>query len=86
LKACGNLDAVESFTNDFKAGELRYKDLKDTVGDGLVALLEPFRIKKEQLMNDRAYVEQIMKEHSQKAATIAGETLGNVKNLAGMFV
>lgn len=86
LKACGKLDELASFTKDFEAGALRYKDLKDATADGLVSLIEPFRQKKEALMNDRAYVEKIMQEHSKKAVEIADETLRNVKKLAGMFV
>ncbi len=85
LKACGKVDAVESFTTDHNSGTLRYKDLKDATADALEELINPFRSKKEQLLNDRAYVEGIMKEHSQKAAEIADETLHNVKRLTGMF-
>lgn len=86
LKACGKSEELAKFTKDFEAGELRYKDLKDTTADGLVSMIEPFRKNKEALMNDRAYVEKIMQEHSQKASELASETLRNVKKLAGMFV
>jgi tryptophanyl-tRNA synthetase len=85
LKACGQTDAMEGFMKDQQAGTLRYKDLKDTTADALVALLEPFRLKKEELLKDRAQVETIMKEHSLKAAEIADETLHHVKRLTGMF-
>ena len=86
LKACSKEDAVISFTQDYKAGKLRYSDLKNTTADALVELTAPFRKKKEELLKDRVYVEGIMKEHSIKAVEIATETLNNVKRLAGMFI
>jgi tryptophanyl-tRNA synthetase len=85
LKACGKTSEVETFTADYKAGTLRYKELKDATADALVILIDPFRRKKEELLKDRSYVVGIMKEHSEKASEIATETLHHVKRLAGMF-
>ena len=85
LKACGKDEYVVSFNEDYKAGSLRYSDLKNATADALVELIEPFRTKKNELLKDRSFVEGIMKEHSQKAGELANETLHHVKRLTGMF-
>jgi tryptophanyl-tRNA synthetase len=85
LKACNKTEEMNKFIADYKSGELRYKDLKDAVGDALVELTTPFREKKLELENDKAYVENLLREHAEKAQYLANKTLYKVKKRAGIF-
>ncbi len=85
LKACGKQSEQESFLKDYYAGTLRYKDLKDAVTDAVLELTRPFKQKKAELENDKAYIEKLIKEHAEKAKEIANKTLEGVKKLVGIY-
>ena len=84
IKACGNSDEYNKLMNDYKNGELRYKDLKETVAESLVQLTAPFRQKKEKLEKDTTYIDKIIVEHSDKARELASVTINSVKQLMGL--
>ncbi len=85
LKACGKLEQMNSFNDDYNAGTLSYKDLKDATGDAVVELTTPFRERKEELMKDKAYVKSILKEHAKRAGYMAEKTLRKVRKLTGLL-
>ncbi len=85
LKACGKEEAMIQFAEDYKAGTLRYKDLKDATADAVLAITIPFKNKKAALLEDRSFVEKIIKEHAEKAKALADETLSGVKKIAGIY-
>lgn len=85
LKACGREEAMNQFAEDFKAGTLRYKDLKDATADAVLTITIPFKNKKAELLEDRSYVEKLIKEHAEKAKALADETLSGVKKIAGIY-
>lgn len=85
LKACGKHEALAQFEEHYKAGTLSYKDLKDSVGDAVVELTAPFKQRKDELMNDKAYVEKIVQEHADKARYLADRTLLKVKKKMGIY-
>ncbi|MBN1115683.1 MAG: tryptophan--tRNA ligase [Bacteroidales bacterium] len=85
LKACGKNNAVEDFTNAFHSGELKYKDLKDATADAVLELTTPFKQKKTELLNDRAYLDKLIREHAGKARAMAEKTLEKVKKLTGIY-
>ncbi len=85
LKACGKEETVKSFLLEFESGLLKYKDLKEATAEALIELTAPFRKRKAELLSDRAFVENLMKEHSLKAVELASETLRQVKKLTGIF-
>jgi tryptophanyl-tRNA synthetase len=85
LKACGKTDQLNSFLADFNAGTLKYKDLKDAVGEAVVELTTPLKQRKEELSKNRPFVEKLIAEHAEKARAIADDTLSNVKRLVGIY-
>lgn len=85
LKACNKTDQVNSFTNDFHAGTLRYKDLKDATTEAVLEVTIPFKQRKMELLKDKAYLEKLIREHADKARTIADDTLEQVKKLVGIY-
>ncbi|MBN2486557.1 MAG: tryptophan--tRNA ligase [Bacteroidales bacterium] len=85
LKACGKNAEMNSFLNDYNAGSLKYKDIKDAAADAVIELTAPFRQRKEELSKNRPYVEKLIAEHAKKAQALADETLGHVKKLVGIY-
>lgn len=85
LKACGKIDLMNSFLNDYNAGTLKYKDIKDAVGEAIVELTTPLKQRKDELSKNRPYVEKLIAEHADKARAIADDTLSNVKRLVGIY-
>ena len=45
IKACENTDGYNSLLNDYHAGTLKYKDLKDVTAESLVKITTPLRLK-----------------------------------------
>lgn len=84
IKACGKTEEYENLMSDFRTGTLRYKDLKDITGDTLVELITPFRERKTELMKDEGYIEQLAHQLSEKARSIASDTLKKVRELTGL--
>lgn len=62
-----------------RTGELGCVACKKNLGEKISVKLEPFRIKRRELVNDRAGVEKIIKEGSDRARNIASETLRKVR-------
>ncbi len=60
-----------------------YGDFKKTVGEAVVEELRPIREKYEALIADKAYLNQIYQEGADKAAKVAGRTLGKVMKKIG---
>jgi tryptophanyl-tRNA synthetase len=85
IKACENEDGYKSLLNDYHSGTLKYKDLKDTTADSLVLLTTPFRQKREELLKDKAYLEKLSRELSEKARVVAGSTMKEVRKLTGLL-
>ena len=85
LKACGKVEEVNVFNDNYKAGTLRYKDLKDATADAIVELTGKFKKRKNELTKDKGYIEGILKTHAEKASEIADKTLESVKELCGML-
>jgi tryptophanyl-tRNA synthetase len=84
IKACDKTEEYNSLMNDYKSGSLRYKELKDTTADALVELTEPIRMKKEELMANRASIENLAGKLSEKACKVASETIAGVRDLTGL--
>jgi tryptophanyl-tRNA synthetase len=85
IKACDKMKEYEALMNDFKAGTLKYKDLKGTTAEALVELVAPFRIRRAELLKDKAQIETIANRLSQKARDVAGDTLRHVRKLTGLL-
>ena len=62
-----------------------YGHLKGDVADAVVALLEPIQSRFETLRNDRAQLDQIMKEGADKASARASKTLAAAYEAVGFI-
>jgi tryptophanyl-tRNA synthetase len=84
LRACGKQEMMQPMLQQFAAGELKYKPLKDAVGDALVELTQALREKKMKLEENPAQVEQTIRESSERARAIARKTIEEVRSLTGL--
>jgi len=62
-----------------------YGDFKSAVGEAVVAELEPIQQKYNELMSDKAALEQILKDGADKAAYTANRTLAKVYKKIGFL-
>jgi tryptophanyl-tRNA synthetase len=84
IKACEKDTEYQDLMNKYLAGSLQYKELKEVVADVLVELTQPLRQKKEELMKDKASIERLAKQLSEKARDVAAVTIAGVKRLTGL--
>jgi tryptophanyl-tRNA synthetase len=84
IKACGKEVEFDRLLNDYKSGNLKYKDLKDTTADALVELTNPFKMKREELLKDKAQLEKLSRDLSEKAHKVAKDTIAGVRKLTGL--
>lgn len=84
LKACGKTEIALALMENYTAGNLKYSELKEAVGDALVELTGEFRKRREDFLKDRkAAIKQVHKS-SEKARDLAADTLREVRKLCGL--
>lgn len=84
LKAAGNQDAYSSLHADYENGTLKYVDLKEAVGEALIAISTPIRERKAELQADKKAVKSQIKASSEAIRKRAQETVKEVKDLVGL--
>lgn len=85
LKACGQMEAYEALQTDYRAGALKYVDLKHNVAEALVQLTDPFREKKKDLQAHKKELKEQIKASSAEIRKRAQQTVAEVKELAGLM-
>ena len=60
-----------------------YGDFKTAVGESVAAVLGPIQKEQKRLLDDRAYVDGIIRDNAQKAAWYAEKTLRKVQKKVG---
>ncbi|MBU1043828.1 MAG: tryptophan--tRNA ligase [Candidatus Omnitrophica bacterium] len=64
--------------------EIGCTDCKKRLGDILVKFLEPIQAKRKELLNDKKIILKILETGQEKAATIAGATMKQVRQAVGL--
>ncbi|MCB0531102.1 MAG: tryptophan--tRNA ligase [Lewinellaceae bacterium] len=85
LRACGQLDAYNALMTDYKAGALRYSDLKEPVADALAALTSAFRERLHTLNADKRAVKAQIQDSSAIIRKRAQQTLKEVREITGLL-
>ncbi len=73
----------EQMKNEFSG--LRYGDLKKRVAEMVAAKLEPIQARFREIMADRAYLHQVLRESAARVAPIANETVRLTKERMGIY-
>lgn len=84
LRACGHQDAYNALMDDYKAGSLRYSDLKEQVADAVVGLIRPFRERLAEITADKRNVKAQIQESSANIRQRAQQTLREVREITGL--
>lgn len=85
IKAAGDLDNYERLLVDYKSGELKYVELKDTVADALVKLSQKFVENKQEILANKKEIKYQIKNSSEVIRKVAQETMREVKDLTGLM-
>lgn len=85
LKASGNAELAAEMTEQAKNASLQYGKLKEAVADQVIALINPFREKRQEIENNKkVYQDQII-EASAQIRKRAQQTVMEVKDLVGLM-
>jgi tryptophanyl-tRNA synthetase len=77
-------DIVQKFEADFRAGTIRYGDMKKELAEAMVAFLSPIREKAESIRNDEVYLQRVMEQGAEKARSSARVTLQLAREAIGL--
>ncbi|MFW6111857.1 MAG: tryptophan--tRNA ligase [Candidatus Bipolaricaulota bacterium] len=75
---------VEGFREDHREGNLMYVDLKEAVYENLMNEIGPVQKKKEELMENRSHVEDLLEKGKEKARSIATDNMEEVRRIVGV--
>lgn len=84
LRASENMAAHDSFMADYEAGALRYSDLKASVADAVVTLINPLRERYAAILVDKKTVKGQIQESSAGIRKRAQQTLREVREITGL--
>lgn len=85
LKASGNEAGYEHLMDTYYDGHLKYSDLKESVAESLIEMLEPFKAKYAEISADKKEVKNQIKQSSYDIRKVAQQTLKEVKELTGLL-
>ena len=85
LKASGGHPDLNAFHEHALAGTLQYGKLKEAVADVVIAMTEPFRQKRLEIMDNKTHYEDQIAEASAVIRKTATQTLHEVKDLVGLM-
>jgi tryptophanyl-tRNA synthetase len=85
LKASEKMEAYEVLMTNYRAGNLKYVDLKDAVADALIEIANDLRERKEALLYHKKDTKNQIKASSEQIRKRAQETIREVKELAGLM-
>ncbi|RYY48637.1 MAG: tryptophan--tRNA ligase [Chitinophagaceae bacterium] len=75
---------VQKFENDFNNCVIRFGDLKSQLGEDMVTFIAPIRQKAADIMQDEAYLKNVMESGAAKARESAKATMKAVKEAMGL--
>jgi tryptophanyl-tRNA synthetase len=84
LRACNSMDAHDALMADYSAGALKYSDLKESVANAVVGLINPFRERFEALQGDKKSVKSQIQDASGEIRKRAQQTLREVREITGL--
>jgi tryptophanyl-tRNA synthetase len=85
LRHFGDVTTVAQFEDALRDGTIKYSELKPAVSDAIGNYFADFRIKKAELLARPDTLAQILGDGAHKAASIARETLTDVKQKMGLL-
>lgn len=84
LRACDAMSAHDALMADYTSGALRYSDLKESVANALIGLINPLRERLAELWADEKNVKSQVQESSAEIRKRAQQTLREVRDITGL--
>ena len=75
---------IEKFENDFTNGTIRYGDMKEQLGNDMVAFIAPIREKAAAILANEKYLKEVMEMGAAKARKSAVATMEAVRTAMGL--
>lgn len=85
LEHYGNKDLKAEFEKQYKAGTIKYSELKSALADAIIKYFQPMREKRKELETKTDYLMEVMHEGTKKALKVANATLAEVKEKIGLI-
>jgi tryptophanyl-tRNA synthetase len=76
---------IEGFKKSYQDKSLQFVTLKDKVAEAIYAELKPFQQRREKIAADKKYVDEVIKNGTERARKIAQETVREVKEKMGLL-
>jgi tryptophanyl-tRNA synthetase len=83
MKYVSSPDTLASFEQAYNNCSIRYGDMKKQLAEDIITFCEPIRTRINELSNDTAYLEKVMREGAEKARINAAKTLSEVREIIG---
>jgi len=77
-------DAVEVMEGDFRRGGIGYGDFKKRLFEATWEYFAPMRARRQEILADPGYVDQVLKDGSEKANALAATVLKRVRSAVGL--
>ncbi len=76
---------ISKFKNDYKNKKLRYAELKPALAEAIINYLKPIQEKRQRLLNNKKYLEEVLMHGEQQAKIIAEKNLNEIKEIIGIL-
>ncbi|HSN07836.1 MAG TPA: tryptophan--tRNA ligase [Hanamia sp.] len=84
MKLVSNSETVKLFEDKFNNCTIRYGDMKKQLAEDMVQFISPIRKRVNDILNDEAYLQKVMKQGAEKAIASAETTMQKVRNAMGL--
>lgn len=78
-------DVLGKFENDYNNCNIRYGDMKKQLAEDMVSFISPIREKVKGIMDNEAYLKEVMQKGAEKARSSAEATLKQVRESMGLM-
>ena len=76
---------VEKYTKEFTEGTLQFVKLKDAIAESIYKELKPFQERREKIVSNQKYVDEVITDGARRARQIAQQTVKEVKEKMGLL-
>jgi tryptophanyl-tRNA synthetase len=84
LKLVGSVEEIEKVKNGYENGGMGYKEAKDILVESLERMIKPFREKREQILSDKDFAIDLLKEGGMRAKEMASKKMEKVRGALGV--
>ena len=86
MKAVSKPETIQYFQEKYNDCSIRYGDLKQQLAEDMVAFVNPFREKINEILADEAYLDRVAEMGREKAKASAQKTIREVRQIIGFKV